>query len=160
MDWKGRRPQSPIPTRLPKSIQKVIPVVLACIFLLLLLPKDALQTSETRIVPRVIEFPRKIWQLWKVDVLSLDARDLPRAKSWVYLNSGLRYEVLTDDNDQYYVETMYGPDRLNRPDIVDMYRTIKAKIVKADILRYLVMYAEGGVYTVSSTGHESVNFTN
>jgi hypothetical protein len=28
-----------------------------------------------------------------------------------------------------------------------MYRSITAKIIKADLLRYLVMYAEGGVYT-------------
>ena len=45
------------------------------------------------------------------------------------------------------METHFGPDSLNRPDIVNMYRSITAKIIKADLLRYLVMYVEGGVYT-------------
>lgn len=61
-------------------------------------------------------------------------------------NPGHRYEVLTDDNDLQYVEHHYGPAGLNRPDIVELYRDLKVTIVKADLLRYLVMYAEGGVY--------------
>ncbi|KAI7972929.1 hypothetical protein EIK77_001167 [Talaromyces pinophilus] len=36
---------------------------------------------------------------------------------------------------------------LNRPDIVYVYQSLTAKIIKADLLRYLVMYVEGGVYT-------------
>jgi len=46
----------------------------------------------------------------------------------------------------YYVETHFGPSGFNRLDIVEMYRSLTAKIIKADILRYLVMYAEGGIY--------------
>ena len=69
------------------------------------------------------------------------------AMTWTSKNPGFRYEVLTDNNDVYYVETHFGPDGLNRPDIVNMYRSITAKIIKADLLRYLVLYVEGGVYT-------------
>jgi mannosyltransferase OCH1-like enzyme len=54
--------------------------------------------------------------------------------------------VLTDQNDLYYIETHFGPSGLNRPDIVRTYRELTAKIVKADLLRYLVMYVDGGVY--------------
>ncbi|KIW08535.1 uncharacterized protein PV09_00503 [Verruconis gallopava] len=147
MDLKRGRTPSPIPQRLPRQIQKFIPIIVACIFFVFLIPRGALPESKPIQFISQAEFPRKIWQLWKVNVLSLDARDQPRAKSWVDLNPGFRYEVLTDDNDQHYVEVVYGPDGLNRPDIVSWYRTINAKIVKADVLRYLVMYAEGGVYT-------------
>lgn len=45
-----------------------------------------------------------------------------------------------------YVEQHFGPGGFNRPDIVEMYRNINATIIKADLLRYMVMYAEGGVY--------------
>jgi mannosyltransferase OCH1-like enzyme len=78
--------------------------------------------------------------------LSFDERDLWSAKTWIVRNPGHRYEVLTDDNGMDYVETNFGPEGLNRPDIVHTYRTLTAKIIKADILRYLVMYMEGGVY--------------
>jgi len=91
-------------------------------------------------------FPRKIWQTWKVDALDFEERDLTTARTWTTKNPGYRYEVLTDNNDLYYVETHFGPEGINRPDIVDMYRTLTAKIIKADILRYLIMYVEGGVY--------------
>jgi mannosyltransferase OCH1-like enzyme len=53
---------------------------------------------------------------------------------------------LTDQNDQAWVENAFGPNGYNRLDIIYMYREITAKIIKADILRYLVMYVEGGVY--------------
>lgn len=69
------------------------------------------------------------------------------ARTWTAKNPGHRYEVLTDQNDLAYVETHFGPSGLNRPDIVYTYRSLTAKIIKADLLRYLVMYVEGGVYT-------------
>ena len=57
-----------------------------------------------------------------------------------------RYEVLTDDNADNYVTHHYGPLGLNRPDIVHVYQSLNAKIIKSDLLRYLIMYVEGGVY--------------
>lgn len=92
------------------------------------------------------DFPKKIWQSWKVDPLNFDLRDSDTAKTWTVKNPGHRYEVLTDNNDLYYVETHFGPEGYNRPDIVETYRSLTAKIIKADLLRYLVMYGEGGVY--------------
>jgi mannosyltransferase OCH1-like enzyme len=68
------------------------------------------------------------------------------ARSWTSKNPGYRYEVLTDQHDIQYVKTHFGPNGYNRPDIVEVYSALKAKIIKADLLRYLVMYVEGGVY--------------
>ncbi|PGH07813.1 hypothetical protein GX51_01523 [Blastomyces parvus] len=68
------------------------------------------------------------------------------ARSWSSKNPGHRYEVLTDHNDLYYLETHFGPKGLNRPDIIYVYRSLTATIIKADLLRYLVMYVEGGAY--------------
>lgn len=62
-------------------------------------------------------------------------------------NPRFRYEVLTDDNTMDYVEQHFGPSGYNRPDIVSTYRSLNARIIQADLLRYLVMYVEGGVYT-------------
>ena len=90
--------------------------------------------------------PKKIWQTWKIDPLGFEERDLACARTWTSKNPSYRYEVLTDHNDLQYVEMHYGPTGLRRPDIVEMYRTLNATIVKADLLRYLIMYAEGGVY--------------
>ncbi|OJD25014.1 hypothetical protein ACJ73_03618 [Blastomyces percursus] len=91
-------------------------------------------------------FPRKIWQTWKVHPLDFGKREIESARSWSSKNPGHRYEVLTDQNDIYYLETHFGPKGLNRPDILYVYRSLTATIIKADLLRYLVMYVEGGAY--------------
>lgn len=58
-----------------------------------------------------------------------------------------RYEVLTDNNALDYVEEYFGPNGFNRPDIVYTYKTLNARIIQADLLRYLIMYVDGGLYT-------------
>jgi len=92
------------------------------------------------------EFPRKIWQTWKKDAVGLDPVDAARVRTWTRKNPTHRYELLTDDNSMSYVRHHFGPTGLNRPDIVRVYQTLNAKIIKADLLRYLVMYVEGGLY--------------
>jgi mannosyltransferase OCH1-like enzyme len=148
---------SPLGGRLPKQIQRALPVYIACIlFVVLLSNLDTFSPSSTDVLRRGLarqkplatheSFPRKIWQTWKVDPLGFEERDLSCARTWTSKNPGWRYEVLTDDNDVYYVESHFGPEGINRPDIVDMYKSLTAKIIKADLLRYLVMYVDGGVY--------------
>jgi len=101
--------------------------------------QQPLQTAGTVI-------PRKIWQTWKMGPLAFEQRDSDTAKTWPARNPNFRYEVLTDDNSIQYVEWHYGPSGFNRPDIISLYRELNITIIKADLLRYLVMYAEGGVY--------------
>lgn len=148
---------SPRGGRLPKQIQRALPIYIACIlFVVLLSNLDTFDSTSTDVLRRGLgqqrlvgtgtSFPRKIWQTWKVDPLDFEERDLSCARTWTAKNPSWRYEVLTDDNDMYYVESHFGPHGINRPDIVEMYRSLTAKIIKADLLRYLVMYVDGGVY--------------
>ncbi|KAI9654218.1 MAG: hypothetical protein M1821_006746 [Bathelium mastoideum] len=145
--------------RLPKQIRRVLPAYIACIVLLIFLLNADLLVSSVKHAHKVkrdttyqpaasvgTRFPKKIWQTWKIGPLGFEERDSLTARTWTAKNPGFRYEVLTDDNDIQYVETHFGSTGLNRPDIVDMYKAINAKIIKADLLRYLVMYVEGGVY--------------
>ncbi|TAQ88840.1 hypothetical protein B7494_g2854 [Chlorociboria aeruginascens] len=146
--------------RLPKQIQRALPVYIGLILLIVFISNvDTFQSTFTShsVSRREVAkhsnsheentFPKKIWQTWKVDPLRFEERDRTVAQTWTTKNPSYRYEVLTDDNDLYYVETHFGPHGLNRPDIVDMYRTLTARIIKADLLRYLIMYVEGGIYT-------------
>jgi mannosyltransferase OCH1-like enzyme len=94
--------------------------------------------------------PRKIWQSWKVDPLSFEDRDSERARAWTTKNPAWRYEVLTDGNAVSYVEQHFGPSGLNREDIVATYRALDGngnlRIIQSDLLRYIIMYAEGGLW--------------
>lgn len=132
---------------LPKSYQlrkRIILCITGGILTLLLL--HTLNSSYLTGYTGPERFPRKIWQSWKVDSLRFEDRDLMRARSWTIKNPGHRYEVLTDDNALMFVEEKFGPTGLNRPDIVSTYSSLTATIIQADLLRYLVMYVEGGVY--------------
>jgi len=144
--------------RLPTQFRRALPIYIAAVCLILFVFNLNLFQSSVRApisrptvsganAPAVrSEFPRKIWQTWKVNPLKFEERDLNTARTWLLKNPEYRYEVLTDDNDLRYVEYHFGPDGFNRPDIVNFYRDVKAAIVKADLLRYMIMYAEGGLY--------------
>lgn len=145
--------------RVPKQVVRALPLYIACIVLVGFLfqlgsfsSNHATDVSKRQVSHQAAlrkggsRFPRKIWQTWKVDPYSMEERDSTSARSWTAKNPNHRYEVLTDNTDLDYVETNFGPYGLNRPDIVYMYRSLTARIIKADLLRYLVMYLEGGVY--------------
>ena len=129
--------------RLPKALQRILLVCITCIFL-------TIWPFGSSLSPKAVpdeEFPKKIWQTWTVSPLAFQERELNRVRSWMAKNPGHRYEVLTDDNAQVYVEEHFGPDGgYYRPDILYAYRSLSVQILKADLLRYLVMYIEGGVY--------------
>ncbi|KAL3421582.1 glycosyl transferase [Phlyctema vagabunda] len=139
-------------------VRKALPIYVVCVLVILSLRHRFARSSPkvADVVRREVTFqsspitdnafPKKIWQTWKVDPLGFEQRDSDRARTWTAKNPGHRYEVLTDNNDLLWVETNFGPQGLNRPDIVHVYRSLTARIVKADLLRYLIIYVEGGTY--------------
>jgi hypothetical protein len=157
-------PHSPIAGhfqgKLTSQVRRVLPAYLAVIFLLFFFANTHFFTAPIRAVSkhrREVRYqqplvqsrsliPRKIWQTWKVGPLGFEQRDSDSARTWPAKNPTYRYEVLTDDNALEYLEWHYGPQGLNRPDFIEFYRELNITIIKADLLRYLVMYAEGGVY--------------
>lgn len=139
----GARP--PLEGFLPRQFQRFLPATIGCIIFFILFHIAPGHTPYDSAVPGG-RFPQKIWQIWKVDPTSFEQRDLDRARSWHAKNPLHRYEVLTDQSALNYVEYHFGQSGFNRPDIVHTYQSLNARIVKADLLRYLVMYAEGGIY--------------
>lgn len=144
--------------KVPAQMMRYIRLYLACVcFILILLNTDILwklptpwdlwrRNSPPQLQLSANAFPQKIWQTWKANPFDFEERDSANSKTWLSKNPGMRYEVLTDANEMSYVEEHFGPKGFNRPDIVHFYRTINLPIIKADLLRYMVMYAEGGVY--------------
>ncbi|KAF3042598.1 hypothetical protein E8E11_006322 [Didymella keratinophila] len=142
------------------QVRRVLPAYLLIIFLILFFTNSYFFTAPVRaahkyrrerkyqqpIQAKLDVIPRKIWQTWKTGPLAFEQRDSDSAKTWPAKNPSYRYEVLTDDNAMAYVEWHYGVHGFNRQDIIDLYRELDITIIKADLLRYLVMYAEGGVY--------------
>ncbi|KAF2736411.1 hypothetical protein EJ04DRAFT_463041 [Polyplosphaeria fusca] len=147
-------------SRLTTQVRRVLPAYLALVFLVLFFANTHFFTTPFRAAnkyKRELKYqqpiqsstsviPRKIWQTWKTGPLAFEQRDSDAAKTWPAKNPSYRYEVLTDDNAMQYIQWHYGAHGLKRPDIIELYRELNITIIKADLLRYLVMYAEGGVY--------------
>ncbi|THY59301.1 hypothetical protein D6C97_04122 [Aureobasidium pullulans] len=127
-----------------RQMQQLLLLIVICFIICGSL--NMLTSGPAELILESERFPRKIWQSWKVDPTRFESRDVERARTWTVKNPGHRYEVLTDDNADYYVEHHYGPLGLNRPDIVNTYKSLNARIIKSDLLRYLIMHVEGGVY--------------
>ncbi|UNI21646.1 hypothetical protein JDV02_007619 [Purpureocillium takamizusanense] len=144
---------SPMNIPFPRRLKKAVPVYVACVLLIFIYFNiDAFPriTDDEQVPPPArlpgSTFPQKIWQTWKIDPLLFGITETVRATTWLQKNPQMRYEVITDSNEMTYVEEHFGPDGVNRPDIVEFYRNVKLPIIKADLLRYMILYSEGGVY--------------
>ncbi|KAF9638819.1 putative alpha mannosyltransferase protein [Lasiodiplodia theobromae] len=87
-------------------------------------------------------FPRKIWQIFhyhqghKQDFVDGQAQ-------WALANPGYQYECLNEDTEDIFVRQAFRYEE----GIRKTYDIIKRDpVARADLLRYLVLLAEGGVY--------------
>ncbi|KAG6357663.1 hypothetical protein INS49_013542 [Diaporthe citri] len=87
------------------------------------------------------EIPRKIWYKFGARGLSHDA--IAWTGSCIEKNPGYAVEFLTDETADAWVQKRFA----HRPDIVEVYLALQIPIIKADWLRYLLLYAEGGVWS-------------
>ncbi|OOF95839.1 glycosyltransferase family 32 protein [Aspergillus carbonarius ITEM 5010] len=83
----------------------------------------------------------KIWQSAKNPHLSDDQHDW--IDTWFTTNPSFRYELLTDASAVTFVRTHYAM----RPDIIEVFETLPIPILRADLLRYLLVLAEGGIWS-------------
>ncbi|KAI1363501.1 nucleotide-diphospho-sugar transferase [Xylaria arbuscula] len=85
-------------------------------------------------------FPKKIWQLWKDDSENPTERTVGFPKKWRMINPQHRYERFTHDNCNAYVEDRFPAS------ISQVFTSLTDPILRADLLRYLIMMVEGGIW--------------
>ncbi|MCJ1484383.1 hypothetical protein MMC06_004554, partial [Schaereria dolodes] len=83
--------------------------------------------------------PLKLWQTGA----SWTEPDQSCLDTWLSTNPNLRHEFLTDASAETFVRERFA----SRPDILDPFLAITKPILRADILRQLVLLADGGVYS-------------
>lgn len=86
-------------------------------------------------------FPKKIWQTGPpIDSTRDNSKSIA---SWSRLNPDFRYEFLTDLGAEQYVLSKFS----NNSKILDTYNHMSDVILRADLLRLLLMWRSGGVYS-------------
>ncbi|KAF3931075.1 hypothetical protein ABW20_dc0106106 [Dactylellina cionopaga] len=90
-----------------------------------------------------IPFPKTIWQTWKTSSLS-DTNYESFHNTWINLNPTHDHLLLNDSSAlQYVIDNFNASD----PYIVDLYKNLPQRILAADLLRYLLIFKDGGLYT-------------
>lgn len=90
-------------------------------------------------------FPAYIWQTWKYDPSSfwfIDDLRAPEA-SWTELHPGFVHQVITDDTQRHLIKYYFA----SVPEVVEAYEALPLAVLKADLFRYLVLLARGGIYS-------------
>ncbi|KAL4892263.1 hypothetical protein BDV59DRAFT_202774 [Aspergillus ambiguus] len=87
-------------------------------------------------------FPEKVWH----SAPHANLRDEQRewASSWTKINPFYRQELLSTYSSDTFVRAHYSQ---TRPDIVEVYKALSIPILRAELLRYLVIFAQGGIWS-------------
>jgi len=86
--------------------------------------------------------PQKIWQTWHTPAGLLAHEDKERIRTWHEKNPNYQYELVTDQAAESFVRQHFAEDPLIR----GVFLNLTDPIVRADLLRYLLILAQGGVY--------------
>ncbi|KAL5867230.1 hypothetical protein ACKVWC_011114 [Pyricularia oryzae] len=89
----------------------------------------------------VAALPQKLW--YKLGPAGLKDDLKPHVDSCVSKNPGFKVEFLTDESGDAFVKRHFAA---LRPDMVANFLAIRIPIIKADLLRYLILYEFGGVW--------------
>lgn len=90
----------------------------------------------------ISHIPDKVWHSAK----NHHVTDTQRTwiNSWTDKNPTHREELLTDDSGEAFVQAHY---QQTRPEIVEVYKALQIPILRADLLRYLIVLIEGGIWS-------------
>ena len=130
----------------PKRPRVLVVALTVIIILFLLYHVFSLEISERgRFSNLKTKTPiyHKIWQTTKLSPMRLEERDRNNLGKWDEMNPNWRHEVLTDGGCDEYVRDRFA----DRPEIVDVFTGLKDNILRADLIRYLVLLGDGGVYS-------------
>lgn len=103
-------------------------------------PAQQQYQPTTTPVPEPTGIPKKIWYKLGPKGLSDDARGW--TDTCISQNPEYHAEFLTDQSADEFVQDRYT----SRPDIVNTYMALTIPILKVDLFRYLLLYAEGGLW--------------
>lgn len=104
-------------------------------------PPSTNDNHPTTSTALIYTLPDKVWHSAKFDNLSENQREW--TGSWTKKNPSFRQELLTDRSAEAFVRAHYFK---TRPDIVEIYEALPIPILRADLFRYLVVLAEGGIW--------------
>ncbi|KAK2837012.1 hypothetical protein FQN49_006496 [Arthroderma sp. PD_2] len=100
----------------------------------------ASSSAPIPVVGAIPGIPGKIWQTSKYT--NLTSEQFNMTNTWITQNPTFRHERLTDESSNNYVRNRYADQK----DIVTLFTGLTIPILRADLLRYLILFADGGIW--------------
>ncbi|KAL2264515.1 hypothetical protein VTJ83DRAFT_7025 [Remersonia thermophila] len=100
-----------------------------------------------------VGIPKKIWQILlpkssnKTTPFTVNPKSLEDTPSWLALNPDYTYTLVGQQGGDEFVANNFA----NEPRILDAWRKMPNVGMKSDLLRYLLLWIHGGVYTDTDT---------
>ena len=85
-----------------------------------------------------------IWQTSKYLVKNISSENEKYMKTWTELNPGYQHKLLTDELIVGYIRDHF---HARNPDIEEAFFRAKDFVLRLDLIKYMVLWAEGGVYS-------------
>lgn len=89
------------------------------------------------------KIPRRIWQTWKVNLSDKSFPDYYKPLVQKWMDAGFQYTLISDSDIVPLLELWYH----EVPLVLEAFRAMPVTILKIDFLRYLLLYAKGGIYS-------------
>lgn len=87
------------------------------------------------------EIPPRIWQIFFGYTPIKDF--MPFIQSWVTKNQDYAYTLMSNDGGNTFARKHYA----DRPDILKPFLNLQFPVLRSDLLRYMILETEGGVYS-------------
>lgn len=84
-----------------------------------------------------------IWETSKYPTETQSDEDRARSKTWAEKNPYYRHEMITHERMLGYCEDTF---RHTHPELVEVYHETKDYMLRTDVLRYMLLLKDGGVY--------------
>lgn len=101
--------------------------------------KKTLSSQNTKFSHATCLIPRIIHQTWKNEYVPMEFAGYMRSWINVHRNPSWSHWFWTDKRNRLLVETRF-------PQYLDLYDKLPENIMRADLIRYLILYEYGGVY--------------
>lgn len=113
-----------------------------CIYYFVVSKPSKISWSSRTLAPPLDEIPPKIWQIYTFANTKID-EFVPYLQSWITQNQDYAYTLMSDDGADAFARKHYH----NRPEILQLFLDLRFPILRTDLLRYMILESEGGVYS-------------
>lgn len=91
--------------------------------------------------PQLDEIPPRIWQIF-FGYTPLDDF-APALQTWISKNQDYSYTLMSNQGAEDFARKHYA----DRPEILEPFLQLKFHVLRSDLLRYMILESEGGVYS-------------